>query len=83
MARLAVLGGGRMGEALVLGLLARGWDPEDYAERVDGLLAQPELRAQMGASAHARAAGYAWSMAAARLRRLYGDLTVRALVQCS
>jgi hypothetical protein len=29
-----------------------------------------------------RARRYTWSFAAARLRRLYGDLTVRELVTC-
>ena len=37
----------------------------------------------MSAAAAARAAGYTWSMTAARLRRLYADLTVGALVECS
>jgi len=36
----------------------------------------------MGVSAAERAAGYTWSVAAARLRRLYADLTVGALVDC-
>src|SRR5579864_9325090 len=35
--RLAILGGGRMGEALVGGLLDAGWDPSDLAiAEVDG-----------------------------------------------
>jgi hypothetical protein len=28
------------------------------------------------------AAGYTWSITAARLRRLYGELTSRSLVEC-
>ena len=39
----------------------------------------PELADELGRNAAARArAGYTWSIAAARLRRLYGDLVVRA-----
>ena len=34
-------------------------------------------------SAAARAKGYTWSLAAARLRRLYADLTVGSLVDCA
>jgi hypothetical protein len=37
----------------------------------------------MGNRAHLRAQGYTWSTAAARLRRLYADLTARTLVECS
>jgi hypothetical protein len=37
----------------------------------------------MGASALARSGRYLWSIAAARLRRLYGDLATRAPVECS
>jgi hypothetical protein len=37
----------------------------------------------MGADAAARARGFTWSTTAARLRRLYADLTSRALVDCS
>ena len=41
------------------------------------------LAAEMSAAAAARAGGYTWSMPPARLRRLYADLTVGALVECS
>ena len=34
----------------------------------------------MGAAAAVRASRYTWGFAAARLRRLYADLTVRQLV---
>jgi hypothetical protein len=46
------------------------------------LLAEPGLRADMGRRAVAKAAGYTWGFAAARLRRLYVDLAVRELVVC-
>jgi hypothetical protein len=47
------------------------------------VLSDPGLAAELGRNAAARAAGYTWSIAAARLRRLYSDLVVRTLVQCS
>jgi hypothetical protein len=37
----------------------------------------------MSRAAAKRAKQYTWSFAAARLRRLYADLTVRQLVSCS
>ena len=36
----------------------------------------------MGGAAARMARGYTWSTTAARLRRLYADLTVRAPVSC-
>jgi hypothetical protein len=36
----------------------------------------------MGAAAAAGAARYRWPVAAARLRRIYADLTARQLVEC-
>jgi len=65
------------------GFLVDGRAPCDYAEPVERLLARPDLAATMGAQAAARAGGYTWSIAAARLRRLYSDLAARALVQCT
>ena len=50
--------------------------PEVFAAYTDELLANDALAWEMGVSAAARAAGYTWSLAAARLRRLYADLTV-------
>ena len=40
------------------------------------------LAAAVGARAAARARGYTWPTAAARLRRVYADLTQRAPVPC-
>ena len=55
-----------------------------YRTSADGriLLANPALAADMSLEAVARAAGYRWSITAARLRRLYADLTSRQLVEC-
>jgi D-inositol-3-phosphate glycosyltransferase len=65
------------------GFLVEGRDPDDFAERVHQLLADEPLAAALGAEAARRAKGYTWSTAAARLRRIYGDLTTRTLVDCS
>lgn len=64
------------------GYLVDDQDPRSYAERAARILDDPELARAMGARASLRARGYTWSVAAARLRRLYADLTARQLVQC-
>jgi D-inositol-3-phosphate glycosyltransferase len=64
------------------GYLVDGRDPLDYADPVTALLRDDVLAGEMGASAAARSRRYSWSMTAARLRRLYGDLVVRGLVRC-
>jgi hypothetical protein len=46
------------------------------------LLDDPALAAEIGATASARSRKYSWSITAARLRRLYGDLVARGLVRC-
>ncbi len=64
------------------GLLIDERDPQRFAEALDGLLAAPGTAGQLGAAAAARAAGYTWSLTAGRLRRVYADLSTRALVDC-
>lgn len=64
------------------GYLVEDQDPRSYAERAARILGDPGLARAMGARASLRARGYTWSVAAARLRRLYADLTARQLVQC-
>ena len=64
------------------GFLVEGRDPATYAERVDSLLGDPELAARFGHTAAQRAKRYCWSITAARLRRLYADLTARRPVEC-
>jgi D-inositol-3-phosphate glycosyltransferase len=66
----------------VSGYLVEGRDPETYAAYVAKLLDDPALAADMSVEAATRAAGYRWSITAARLRRLYADLTSRRLVEC-
>ncbi|MDX2379449.1 MAG: glycosyltransferase [Acidimicrobiia bacterium] len=65
------------------GRLIDGRDPHDYARAVASIIDDPGRRAAMGHAALERSKNYSWGFAAARLRRLYGDLTVRELVNCS
>jgi len=64
------------------GRLIAGRNPDDYAAAAHEILGNDALRAEMSAAAVDRARRYTWSFAAARLRRLYGDLTVHELVSC-
>jgi D-inositol-3-phosphate glycosyltransferase len=57
--------------------------PEHFATAVDRILEDPGLARSMGVAASARAQRYTWGFAAARLRRLYTDLTARQLVACT
>jgi D-inositol-3-phosphate glycosyltransferase len=65
------------------GYLVEDRHPEVFASAVDALLADPGRAQRMGEAAAARARGYTWSTTAARLRRLYGDLTARQPVDCN
>jgi len=64
------------------GRLIDGRDPVDYAKAVAEILDDPLLRESMGSAAAEKSRRYTWGFAAARLRRLYSDLTVRELVTC-
>jgi D-inositol-3-phosphate glycosyltransferase len=64
------------------GFLVDGHDPEGFAARIGELIADRGKAEAMGRAAAERARGFTWSTAAARLRRLYADLTARALVEC-
>ena len=64
------------------GFLVEGRDPQDFAACAGRILEDPRRAEEMAASAAARARRYTWSVTAARLRRLYGDLTSRRLVEC-
>jgi D-inositol-3-phosphate glycosyltransferase len=66
----------------VTGFLVEGHEPIDFAAPLSFLLDNPLRAAEMGEAAVARSGRYSWSMTAARLRRLYGDLVARSLVQC-
>jgi len=64
------------------GYLVDERDPATYAGFIDKILGRPRLAATLGANASDLAGGYTWSTTAARLRRLYADLTARSLVTC-
>jgi D-inositol-3-phosphate glycosyltransferase len=65
------------------GFLVEGRDPAAYARHVAEVLDVPTVAADLAAVAARRARDYTWSTAAARLRRIYGDITSRSLVDCS
>jgi glycosyltransferase involved in cell wall biosynthesis len=65
------------------GFLVADRDPEIFARHTADLLADPDRAATMGRAAALRGRDYTWSFAAARLRRLYSDVTSRTLVNCS
>jgi D-inositol-3-phosphate glycosyltransferase len=65
------------------GFLVEGRDPAAYAAYVGEILDNPRLAQEMSRNAATNAMGYRWSMTAARLRRLYADLSARQLVECS
>ncbi len=64
------------------GYLVEGREPASYAARVEELLDQPNVATAMGRAAATRSHQYCWSITAARLRRLYADLTARRPVVC-
>jgi D-inositol-3-phosphate glycosyltransferase len=64
------------------GFLVDSRDPAVYAERIDAIVSNHRLAAAMSVASSTRARRYTWSVAGARLRRLYADLTDRQLVEC-
>jgi D-inositol-3-phosphate glycosyltransferase len=64
------------------GYLVDGRDPSLYAAYIARIVLDKDRAASMAAAASCRAGRYTWSVAAARLRRLYGTLTARSLVEC-
>lgn len=62
------------------GYLVPDRDPRAFADAIGRILDDPLLAASMSVAAAHRASRYTWGFAAARLRRLYADLTVRQLV---
>jgi D-inositol-3-phosphate glycosyltransferase len=65
------------------GFLVPDRDPEVFAAHVAELLDDPARAAAMGRRGALRSRRYTWSLAAARLRRSYADLSQRSLVACS
>jgi len=66
----------------VTGFLVEGGDAAGFAACASRLLGDRVLAAAMGEAAAKGARRYSWSITAARLRRLYADLTARDLVEC-
>jgi D-inositol-3-phosphate glycosyltransferase len=64
------------------GFLVEGRDPADFAAYAREIISMPAMAATLSAQAASRARDYTWSTAAARLRRIYGDITSRSLVDC-
>lgn len=64
------------------GFLVPDRDPQLFATHVGRILGDAPFAASMSAAAVAKARGYTWSFAAARLRRVYADLAVRDRVVC-
>jgi D-inositol-3-phosphate glycosyltransferase len=65
------------------GRLIDGRDPDHYARAIAEILDDRNLHRAMSVAAVERARRYTWGFAAARLRRLYSDLTVRERVSCT
>jgi D-inositol-3-phosphate glycosyltransferase len=65
------------------GYLVEDRQPDAFARAVDALLADPSKARSMSETAARRARGYTWSTTAARLRRLYADLTARQPIDCT
>ncbi len=65
------------------GFLVPDRDPQLYAQYISEILDHPDDAALMGQRGAVRARQYTWGFAAARLRRMYTDLTVRELVACA
>ena len=65
------------------GFLVPDRDPEEFARLAATLLGDDALARSMSRHAALRSRRYTWSLAAARLRRAYADLTVGALVECA
>ncbi|MGH9188763.1 MAG: glycosyltransferase [Acidimicrobiales bacterium] len=64
------------------GFLVEERDPAVFAARIGELLDDPGLADRMGAQAAAWSRQFQWPITAARLRRLYADLTARQRVEC-
>ena len=64
------------------GYLVESRDPADYADRIDAIVSSHAHAASMSVASTTMARRYTWSVAGARLRRLYADLTDRQLVEC-
>jgi D-inositol-3-phosphate glycosyltransferase len=65
------------------GFLVEGRDPEVFAAYTEQILTNPALGRELAVAAAGRARNFTWSTAAARLRRMYADLTARSPIACA
>lgn len=65
------------------GLLVDTRDPRDWANAVGSILADATWANDLGRQGAHGAQRFRWSVTAARLRRLYGDLSTRSRVDCA
>ena len=65
------------------GFLVDGRDPAVFAAYAEQVLDNPALARELATQAARRARNFTWSTAAARLRRIYADLTARTPVECA
>ena len=65
------------------GFLIDSRDPVVYAKHIETILASSDYANTLSRNATQLASGYTWSITAARLRRLYGDLKNREPVTCA
>lgn len=64
------------------GFLVEDRDPVAFARQIAMILNDSDLADRMSKAAALRARRYTWSTSAARLRRVYADLTVQSPVSC-
>jgi D-inositol-3-phosphate glycosyltransferase len=65
------------------GYLVDERDPAIYADRIRRILGDADHAAELSRRSVELASHYTWSTTAARLRRLYADITARELVRCN
>jgi D-inositol-3-phosphate glycosyltransferase len=65
------------------GFLVEGRDPQVFAAYAGQILTNPALGRELAEAGAARARNFTWSTAAARLRRIYADLTARSPIACA
>lgn len=64
------------------GYLVPDRDPDLFARHLRTIIDNPDHAARMGERGAQRSRRYTWSLAAARLRRVYADLAIDSLVAC-
>jgi D-inositol-3-phosphate glycosyltransferase len=65
------------------GFLVEARDPDVFAAYTEQVLGNAALSRELASAAAARARNFTWSTAAARLRRIYADLTSRSPIACA